>query len=116
MDTGSGPALPVEYLGTWAGTGVEADQGVQWEVVLTLTGGSTGTVVGTSSCPGLGCQGNLTLIMFDQIYPPYAKLAETIVAGHDTCADGTFSIGFAEGVHGMRFSWTSATGTLQQIT
>jgi hypothetical protein len=121
VDTGSGENLPADYLGTWAGTGVQADQGVEWEVVLTLSGGSIGTVVGTSSYPELGCEGTLTLIMFDQIYPPYAKLEETIIAGQDVCANGTFSVSFAEFVQGMLFTWTSATsgsiatGTLRQI-
>ena len=116
------PSLPADYLGTWAGTGLQAEQGHEWEVVLTLYGGGTGTVVGASSYPELGCEGNLTLLTFDQIYPPYATFAETIVSGQEVCADGTFHLNFAEGIHGLLFTWTSATsgsvarGTLQRPT
>jgi hypothetical protein len=112
--------LPQDFLGTWSGTGVQSDLNLQWDVVLTLNGGATGSVTGTSSYPGLGCEGTLTLVDFDTTYPPYATLAETIVTGQGTCADGMFELSFLEGVPGMSFTWTSSssgsigTGTLQQ--
>src|SRR6185437_15796268 len=83
-EAATGPVLPQDFLGTWSGTGVQPDLNLKWDVVLTLNGGETGTVVGTSSYPGLGCEGTLTLLDFDTTYPPYATLAETIVTGQGT--------------------------------
>ena len=116
----AGLALPQDFLGTWSGTGVQSDLKLQWDVVLTLNGGNTGSVVGTLTYPGLGCEGTLTLLDFDTIYPPYATLAETIVTGQGVCANGEFEVSFLEGVQGMSFTWTSsssgsiANGTLQR--
>ena len=110
VDQVGGETLPDSYLGTWAGIGIQTSPESEWPVVLTFTGGSAGEVVGTSAYETLGCEGELFLIEVEKGYPPFATFTETIFTGQEHCADGTFTVGWAEGIEGLYFDWTSADG------
>ncbi len=52
-------AVPTEYIGVWKGYGVQQNPSSQWSILIALTNGSHGSIVGTSAYPSLRCGGEL---------------------------------------------------------
>lgn len=123
FDGGSGRneivQMPVEtsdILGTWEGLGVQGSD--TWPLSVTITGGSPGTVVGTSTYPTLNCGGNLVLV---SSAPGHLTLTEQLTYnGSRMCADqGTITLDLqSDGT--LAFTWTFwesfASGTLYPVS
>jgi hypothetical protein len=57
---GGGDAVPMQFIGTWNGTGTQSDQPGEWTIQATIIGGPA-EQVGTISYPSLECGGVLLL-------------------------------------------------------
>jgi hypothetical protein len=57
---GGGAAVPMQFIGTWNGTGTQSDQPGEWTIQATIVGGPA-EQVGTISYPSLECGGVLLL-------------------------------------------------------
>ncbi|ONH25090.1 hypothetical protein BL253_28265 [Pseudofrankia asymbiotica] len=80
--------LPAGMRGTWSGTVVQRStqsNSTSYAVTITLTGGATGSVVGTSSYPTSPCSGDLTL----NVVGTTVEVFEHITAGMTHCFDTT---------------------------
>ena len=99
-------SLPAEYLGTWEGTGVQVNPAAEWPMVVDLTGGGVGEVVGTISYPSLGCGGDFVL---RSAGGGAVEVTEDITVGTDVCVDGLTRLALAsDGT--LIYEWTSPDG------
>lgn len=99
-------ALPDAFIGTWSGTGVQANPSDQWPMTVQFTGGAAGDpAVGTISYPSLGCSGQYILRSVDG---DTIEATEHITSG-DACVDGpaTFTL-LPDG--SLNYSWSSPSG------
>jgi len=73
---------PASYAGVWQGTIVGPGIPQPRAVLITLTGGETGGVVGTIAYPALACGGELWLI---RVAADSVQLGEHITYGEERC-------------------------------
>ncbi|WP_131804105.1 hypothetical protein [Pseudofrankia sp. BMG5.36] len=88
VPSASAGQLPAVMRGTWSGTVVQQytrDNSSNYSVTITLTGGTVGSVVGTSSYPTSPCSGDLQL----RAVGTTVEVFEHITIGASKCFDTT---------------------------
>ena len=96
--------MPRSFAGVWQGSGAQKGASEASHVVLTLSGGGAGAVVGTVAYPSLLCGGEVWLL---GVYGDSIQLAETITYGEERCA-GQGILSVRPAADGLTFGWRSA--------
>jgi PA14 domain len=94
--------LPSEYLGVWKGYAVQVNPDVQWPILMTLSSGELGSVVGIAGFAPYRCGAELSLL---NINPDSVELLEDVTYG--PCWDlGTITLTpNADGT--LKYEWQS---------
>lgn len=106
-----GMLTPQELAGSWSGHASQQNPTSDWDITIDISGGKTGSVIGRSSYPGLGCEGELVFQSVTSSHPPAITLSEHIVNGAGVCVDGTIELTYIGPDEGVNFEWTSNTGS-----
>jgi quercetin dioxygenase-like cupin family protein len=110
--------VPMKFLGTWTGIGVQRDPDVEWPISVDVDGGAVGEIVGTTDYPTYPCGGQLVLTEYTETY---IRMIETLTYGADLCASGgtiTLSVNANGGLDfvwegiGGNGTWSTAAATL----
>lgn len=112
--------LPSAFSGTWSGSGTQDNPQSSWTILLTLTRGNIGSVVGNIAYPSLRCGGKLTLLSIES---GLISLAEDMTFGTSTCVDGGIVTLSYESPDNLGYEWykeawdlTPSTGELTRIS
>ena len=115
----TGETLPALLTGVWQGLAAQTGSGESAPVLLSLSGGAVGAIVGTIAYPSLLCGGEVWLAGANG---DSAQLGETIAYGEERCA-GRGLITLRRAADGsVSFSWHNmrhkdgdgASGTLRR--
>ena len=107
--------IPSRYLGVWKGLGIQ-DDNVQWTMLIAITGGSPGKIVGTIAYPSLKCGGELTL---RSTKSTYIELTENLTYG--SCTDDGIVTLRAIDNNNLKYGWlkpyesSTASGHVNKI-
>ncbi len=84
---GGGGTVPMQFIGTWNGTGTQSDQPGEWTIEASIIGGPA-EQVGTISYPSLECGG---VLMLRSVGANWLEVREDITYGE--CEDeGTITL------------------------
>lgn len=70
--------LPDRYVGVWKGSAVQVNPNVQWPILMTLTKGDIGTIVGIAGFAPYRCGAELTLLT---VNAGFSELLEDVTYG-----------------------------------
>jgi hypothetical protein len=107
--------MPPEFSGPWIGDAIQ-NNSIEFDILLTLPGGDTGTVVGIVTYPSLNCGGTLTL---ESQTEDSITLHENITFGIPFCIDQGTVVLTSRPPGGLDYAWTrnavNATGSLHKV-
>ena len=105
LPAGPSDQMPAVYGGVWQGSAGGKGSGEAAPAIVTLSGGTAGSVVGTIAYPSLLCGGELWLL---GAYADSIQLGETITYGEERCAGrGIVTLRRAADAT-VTFSWRNA--------
>jgi hypothetical protein len=114
MSGGAG-GVPMQFIGTWSGTGSQSDQPGEWTIEAIIVGGPA-EQVGTISYPSLECGG---VLLFRGVRDGALEVVEDITYGQ--CVDQGIITLTPGGDARLRFDWrqdgsdVTATGALTRV-
>lgn len=117
LPNSSTPRVASLYLGIWDGIGTQYNPTAQYTMLIAITEGVTGSVIGTIAYPSERCGGVLTLL---NEYTNSIRLLETITYG--TCLNNGIVTLQRQNNNTLQYSWinnsspVTATGTLMRFT
>ncbi|HRQ39775.1 MAG TPA: S8 family peptidase [Chloroflexota bacterium] len=109
--------IPMNYVGVWSGQGTQINPTNSWSVLLTLTEGNIGTIVGSIAYPSLRCGGTLRLLGVNN---NSIELLEDITYGTNCIDEGTIVFEL-QSVNEIIFDWyksgisTRAEGSVSRL-
>ncbi|MBW4577317.1 MAG: hypothetical protein KME08_18775 [Aphanothece sp. CMT-3BRIN-NPC111] len=103
------------YDGAWKGAVTRNDNGQRYPVLVSIVGGESNSVVGTTVYPTKNCGGKLTLLNGDTAT---VNLRENISYGNANCTSGQITLQYVN-AGAINYKWVTlgvtATGTLNKV-
>jgi hypothetical protein len=112
---GGAGGVPMQFIGTWNGTGSQSDQPGEWTIEAIIVGGPA-EQVGTISYPSLECGG---VLLFRGVRDGALEVLEDITYG--PCVDQGFITLTPVGEGRLRYGWrqegsdATAKGALTRV-
>jgi len=106
--------IPSEFLGAWSGEGDQFSNGGHWSILMSVSGGTVGSTVGTFAYPSLQCGGELVLTAVNS-NPSSISVTEHYLFNPGSCIeDGTDVLTLTSG-SSLGYQWYQPDGTYDGI-